>query len=134
MVCQRDFMNVRAPALCHVLPQDDACSSLRRNSAATATGIQIASAMVGDKPRGVSIEGRVNVDTSGEVRRMIAEVLHSIPPAITVDFYGVTYLDSSGLATCWRRGASRASKAPGWSWQVCTINPVNCSTLPRSIA
>jgi anti-sigma B factor antagonist len=94
-----------------VLPQDDACSSLRRNSAATATGIQIASAMLGNKPRGVSIEGRVNVDTSGEVRRMIAEVLHSIPPAITVDFSGVTYLDTSGLATLLE--ASRIARQQG---------------------
>ena len=46
--------------------------------------------MVGNKPRGVSIQGRVNVDTSGEVRRMIAEALDSIPPAVTVDFSGVT--------------------------------------------
>jgi anti-sigma B factor antagonist len=55
--------------------------------------------MVGKKSRGVSIEGPVNIDTSGEMRRMIAEALHSIPPAVIVDLSGVTYIDTSGLAT-----------------------------------
>jgi anti-sigma B factor antagonist len=67
--------------------------------------------MVGNKPRGVSIEGRVNVDTSGEVRRMIAEALDSIPPVVTVDFSGVTYLDTSGLATLLE--ASRIARQQG---------------------
>jgi anti-sigma B factor antagonist len=67
--------------------------------------------MVGDKPPGVSIEGRVNIDTSSEMRRVIAAALHSIPPAVTVDFSGVTYLDTSGLATLLE--ASRIARQQG---------------------
>jgi anti-sigma B factor antagonist len=67
--------------------------------------------MVGNKPRGVSIEGRVNIDTSSDMRRMIAEALQSIPPAVTVDFSGVTYLDTSGLATLVE--ASRIARQQG---------------------
>jgi anti-sigma B factor antagonist len=67
--------------------------------------------MVGNKPRGVSIEGRVTIDTSSDMRRMIAEALHSIPPAVTVDFSGVTYLDTSGLATLLE--ASRIARLQG---------------------
>lgn len=67
--------------------------------------------MVGNKPRGVSIEGPVNIDTSSDMRRMIAEALHSIPPAVTVDFSGVTYLDTSGLATLLE--ASRIARLQG---------------------
>jgi anti-sigma B factor antagonist len=67
--------------------------------------------MAGNKPGVVSIEGRVNIDTSGAMRRMIAEALHSIPPAVTVDFSGVTYLDTSGLATLLE--ASRIARLQG---------------------
>jgi anti-sigma B factor antagonist len=67
--------------------------------------------MVGNKPRSVSIEGPVNIDTSSDMRRMIAEALHSIPPAVTVDFTGVTYLDTSGLATLLE--ASRIARQQG---------------------
>jgi anti-sigma B factor antagonist len=65
----------------------------------------------GNKPRAVSIEGRVNIDTSGEMRRTIAEALHAIPPAVTVDLSGVTYLDTSGLATLLE--ASRIARQQG---------------------
>jgi anti-sigma B factor antagonist len=67
--------------------------------------------MVGEKSRGVSIQGRVNVDTSPEMRRMIAEALRSIPPAVTIDFSGVTYIDTSGLATLVE--ASRIARQQG---------------------
>jgi anti-sigma B factor antagonist len=67
--------------------------------------------MVGEKPRGVSIQGRINIDTSSEMRRMIAEALRSIPPVVTVDFSGVTYLDTSGLATLLE--ASRIARQQG---------------------
>jgi anti-anti-sigma factor len=67
--------------------------------------------MVGNKAHGVSIEGPVNIDTSSDMRRMIAEALHSIPPAVTVDFSGVTYLDTSGLATLLE--ASRLARLQG---------------------
>ena len=67
--------------------------------------------MLREKPPGVSIQGPVNIDTSGEMRRKIAEALHSIPPAVTVDFSGVTYLDTSGLATL--LAASRIARQQG---------------------
>src|SRR6266850_7526264 len=67
--------------------------------------------MVGTKLRGVSIEGRVTIDTSSDMRRMIAEALHSIPPAVTVDFSGVPYMDTSGLATLLE--ASRIARQQG---------------------
>src|ERR1700686_2852826 len=67
--------------------------------------------MLGEKLPGVSIQGRVNIDTSSEMRRMIAGALHSIPPAVTIDFSGVTYLDTSGLATLLE--ASRIARQQG---------------------
>ena len=67
--------------------------------------------MAGNKPGVVSIEGRVNIDTSGAMRRMIAEALQSIPPAVTIDFSRVTYLDTSGLATLLE--ASRIARQQG---------------------
>jgi anti-sigma B factor antagonist len=82
-----------------------------RHSAAIQEKCHGADAMVGNRPRGVSIEGRVTIDTSGDMRRKIAEALHSIPPAVTVDFSGVTYLDTSGLATLLE--ASRIARQQG---------------------
>jgi anti-sigma B factor antagonist len=67
--------------------------------------------MVAEKLRGVSIQGPVNIDTSSEMRRLIAEALHSIPPAVTIDLSGVTYLDTSGLATLLE--ASRIARQQG---------------------
>jgi len=67
--------------------------------------------MLGEQLPGVSIQGRVNIDTSSEMRRMIAAELNSIPPAVTIDFSGVTYLDTSGLATLLE--ASRIARQQG---------------------
>jgi anti-sigma B factor antagonist len=67
--------------------------------------------MVGETLRVVSIAGRINIDTSGEMRRMIAEALRPIPPAVTIDLSGVTYLDTSGLATLVE--ASRIARGQG---------------------
>jgi anti-sigma B factor antagonist len=67
--------------------------------------------MVADRPPDVLIEGRVNIDTSSRMRSMIAKALHSIPPAVTVDVSGVTYLDTSGLATLLE--ASRIARQQG---------------------
>ena len=67
--------------------------------------------MVGEKLHSVSIKGPVNIDTSSEMRRMIAAALHSLPPAVTVDLSGVTYLDTSGLATLLE--ASRIARLQG---------------------
>ena len=67
--------------------------------------------MVGDKPHGVSIEGRVNIDTSGDMRRTIAEALRSMPPAVMLDLSAVSYIDTSGLATLLE--ASRIARQQG---------------------
>ena len=67
--------------------------------------------MVGDKPQGVSIEGRVNIDTSGDMRRTIAEALRSMPPAVMLDLSGVSYIDTSGVATLLE--ASRIARQQG---------------------
>jgi len=53
-----------------------------------------------DEPlRALSIHGRITVDTSGAMRRTIADALSTRPRLVTVDFSGVTYVDTSGLAT-----------------------------------
>ena len=55
--------------------------------------------MVGGTPHDVSIDGRITIDTSDDMRRTIAEALRSTPPAMMLDLSGVTYIDTSGLAT-----------------------------------
>jgi len=67
--------------------------------------------MAGEQRRGVSIQGRVDIDTSCEIRRIIAEGLRSIPPVFTIDFSGVTAIDTSGLATLLE--ASRIARLQG---------------------
>ncbi len=47
----------------------------------------------------VTIGGRVTVDTSGDMRRTLINVLRSKPAKVTVDLSKVTYIDASGLAT-----------------------------------
>jgi len=59
----------------------------------------------------VRIQGAVNVDTSGTMRRLIAAALGSVPPVITIDFSGVPYIDTSGLATLLE--ASRIARQQG---------------------
>lgn len=66
---------------------------------------------MGDKPLKVSIQGRVNIDTSSDMRRTIGERLRSRPPALTIDLSGVTYIDTSGLATLLE--ASRLARQQG---------------------
>jgi anti-sigma B factor antagonist len=67
--------------------------------------------MIDKSQRGVSIQGRVTIETSSEMRRVIAEALRSIPRAVAIDFSGVTYLDTSGLATLLE--ASRIARQQG---------------------
>ena len=55
--------------------------------------------MAQEPRRAISIQGRVTVDTSGAMRRTIADALRPQPRQVTVDFSGVTYVDTSGLAT-----------------------------------
>ena len=47
----------------------------------------------------VSIEGRVTIDNSGEMRDRLAVALRPKPAEVTVDLSLVTYIEMSGLAT-----------------------------------
>jgi anti-sigma B factor antagonist len=67
--------------------------------------------MDGDNSHSISIEGRVNIDTSGDVRRKIAAALRSMPRTVTLDLSGVSFIDTSGLATLLE--ASRIARQQG---------------------
>jgi anti-sigma B factor antagonist len=47
----------------------------------------------------VSLQGRITVGNSNEMRRTLADALRSQPKELTVDLSSVTYMDTSGLAT-----------------------------------
>jgi anti-sigma B factor antagonist len=47
----------------------------------------------------VSLEGRITVGNANEMRRKLADALLPRLPKLTVDLSGVTYMDTSGLAT-----------------------------------
>jgi anti-sigma B factor antagonist len=47
----------------------------------------------------ISMQGRINVDNSGEMRRTLNKALRQLPAKLTIDLSGVTYIDTSGLAT-----------------------------------
>ena len=47
----------------------------------------------------VSLEGRITVGNANEMRRKLADALLPRLPMVTVDLSGVTYIDTSGLAT-----------------------------------
>ena len=47
----------------------------------------------------VAIQGRVTMETSGEMRRALTDALRKKPASLSVDLSGVSYIDTSGLAT-----------------------------------
>ena len=47
----------------------------------------------------VSLQGRITVGNANEMRRKLADALLPRLPNLTVDLSGVTYMDTSGLAT-----------------------------------
>jgi len=47
----------------------------------------------------VVVEGRITPDNSGEMRASLSKALRGKPATLTVDLSGVTYIDSSGVAT-----------------------------------
>jgi anti-anti-sigma factor len=47
----------------------------------------------------ISIEGRITIDNSDEMRRKLRMILRLKPAEITVDFSGAGYLDTSAVAT-----------------------------------
>jgi anti-sigma B factor antagonist len=67
--------------------------------------------MAGAEPPDVSIQGQVNIDTSGDMRVTIAKALSSMAPKVTVDLSQVIYIDTSGLATLLE--ASRIARQQG---------------------
>ena len=59
----------------------------------------------------VSIEGRITVDNSPEMRNRLAVALKPKPAEVTVDLSRVTYIDISGMATLVE--ASRIARQQG---------------------
>ena len=59
----------------------------------------------------VSIQGRITIDNSGEMRRKLLDPLRSKPNHLTVDLSAVSYLDTSGLATLFE--AARVGREQG---------------------
>ena len=47
----------------------------------------------------VAIRGRITVENSGEMRTALANALRRKPAKVSVDLSGVSYIDTSGLAT-----------------------------------
>ena len=47
----------------------------------------------------VAIHGRVTVDNSGEMRAVLRSALRKKPAELRVDLSGLSYTDTSGLAT-----------------------------------
>ena len=47
----------------------------------------------------VAIQGRITVENSGEMRTALANALRKKPATVSVDLSGVSYIDTSGLAT-----------------------------------
>ena len=47
----------------------------------------------------VSLQGRITINNADEMRRTLSGALRSQLPKLTVDLSGVTYMDTSGLAT-----------------------------------
>jgi anti-sigma B factor antagonist len=47
----------------------------------------------------VAIQGRITVSNSGEMRTALAKALRTKPTSVSLDLSGVSYLDTSGLAT-----------------------------------
>jgi anti-anti-sigma factor len=47
----------------------------------------------------VSIEGRITIDSSDEMRRQLRAIMRSRPAQVTVDLSGATFIDTSAVAT-----------------------------------
>jgi anti-sigma B factor antagonist len=59
----------------------------------------------------VAIHGRITVQNSGEMRAALANALRSKSASLSVDLSGVSYIDTSGLATLLE--ASRIARKQG---------------------
>jgi len=69
-----------------------------RESAEMSGEINIVGGDVG-MDRAVAVQGRITVANSGEMRTALANALRTKPTAVSLDLSGVSYLDTSGLAT-----------------------------------
>ena len=49
--------------------------------------------------RTVTVQGRITVSNSAEMRTALADALGRKPATVSLDLSGVSYLDTSGLAT-----------------------------------
>jgi len=67
-------------------------------TAKTSDDVTIVTGGVG-KDQSVAIHGRITVSNSGEMRTALANALHTKPTSLSVDQSGVSFLDTSGLAT-----------------------------------
>src|SRR6266404_5949711 len=80
----------------------------------------------------VTIGGRVTVDTSGDMRRTLINVLRSKPARVTVDLSRVTYIDASGLSSL--RASSRVLPVVGkrgrWQTAMRQIIAIGVQALP----
>jgi anti-sigma B factor antagonist len=47
----------------------------------------------------VALQGRITIGNANEMRGTLADALHPRPPELTIDLSGVTYMDTSALAT-----------------------------------
>lgn len=54
---------------------------------------------VGEEDKSVAIQGRITVSNSGKMRTTLADALRNKPTSVVVDLSGVSYIDTSGLAT-----------------------------------
>lgn len=55
--------------------------------------------------------GRITIDNSDQLRRKLANALRAHPAVLTVELSGVTYMDTSGLATLME--ATRTARQQG---------------------
>lgn len=47
----------------------------------------------------IAFQGRITIETSGEMRKRLLNALRAKPANLSVDLSGVSYIDSSALAT-----------------------------------
>lgn len=68
-----------------------------------------------------NVEGEINIDTSPQLRRTFGEYINKNNKKIVVDFTGVSYIDSSGIAT-FIELFQRLKKIEG-KFRICAMSP-----------
>lgn len=72
------------------------------------------------KDQSVAIHGRITVANSGQMRAALANLLRTKPACIAVDLSGVSYIDSSGVATLIE--AARIARGQATRLSVCGMH------------